>query len=393
MDILFTPKKIGNLEIKNRFVNSATCESMAAETGDVTDDIIKKYEQLAKGEVGLIITGHMYVHSSGRAFKHQLGIHNDEMIPGLQKLTDAVHKEGGRIAFQISHAGRYSKMGLINTQPMSPSSSKGDLSNYLKKPRQMDESDIEEIIRAYCDSAERVVKAGADGIQLHGAHSYLISQFLSPYFNDRKDKWGGTAEKRFRFLKEIVIRIKDVLPMGMPLLVKINGNDFISRNDIKPHLTKKYAGWLADIAIDAIEISCGSVGHNMMSCRGGAPIENMFQDMAAWKRCFLKMPKLYMEKKHAFKEGYNLKAAKVVKPAIKDIPLLTVGGLRSVAHMRKIIENGYADFISMSRPFIRQPNLVQQIKRGNIKTASCTSCNRCLFNVFNGKPLRCSPKE
>ena len=123
MDILFTPKKIGDLEIKNRFVNSATCESMAEETGEVTDGIIKRYKQLAKGDVGLIITGHMYVHSSGRAFKYQLGIHSDDMIPDLQKLTKAVHEKNGRIAFQISHAGRYTKKELINTQPMSSSSS------------------------------------------------------------------------------------------------------------------------------------------------------------------------------------------------------------------------------------------------------------------------------
>ena len=193
MSILFTPKKIGNVELPNRFVNSATFESMAKETGEVSDELIKRYERLAKGGVGLIITGLMYVHPSGRGYKYQTAIHHESMIEGLKKLVAAVHQAGGKIAFQLVHCGRQTTKDMIGQTPLAPSSRGRDPVNFVK-PKEMTEDEIREIVKAFGAAAHRAVEAGVDGIQLHGAHGYLISEFLSPFFNIRTDSWGGSEE-------------------------------------------------------------------------------------------------------------------------------------------------------------------------------------------------------
>lgn len=193
MTVLFAPLQIGALEIKNRFIHSATYEAMASPSGEVTDDLIKRYQRLAKNKIGLIIPGYMYVHPLGRAFHLQTGIHDDAMIPGLKKLTDAVHQEGGKIVFQIAHAGRQTRKEVIGRTPMGPSGKWRDPANF-QKPKEMTEAEIIDVVNAFEKAADRAVKAGADGVQLHGAHGYLINQFLSPFLNQRKDPWGGTTK-------------------------------------------------------------------------------------------------------------------------------------------------------------------------------------------------------
>ncbi len=217
MSILFTPINIGDVQIKNRFIHSATYEVMALETGEVSDKLIKRYQNLAKGEVGLIIPGHVYVHPLGRAHRQQSGIHSDEMIPGLRNLVGAVHQEGGKIAFQLNHAGRQTTKAMIGKTPIGPSGRGRDPVNFVK-PREMNINQIQEVIQAFGIAACRAVEAGADGIQLHAAHGYLINQFLSPFFNQRKDEWGGSDANRFRFLKEIILEVRNKLPKEMPFL-------------------------------------------------------------------------------------------------------------------------------------------------------------------------------
>ena len=268
MSVLFSSKNIGKIKIKNRFVNSATYESMAEESGEVTDELIKKYRRLAKGGVGLSITGHIFVHASGRGYQHQVGIHNDAMIPGLKRLVEAVHQEGGKIVFQIGHCGRQTTKKMCGQTPVAPSRRGRDPLNFVK-PKEMNEDEINEIIKAFGAASKRAVEAEADGIQLHGAHGYLISEFLSPYFNVRTDFWGGSDEKRFRFLKEVLHEIKKIVPDGFPVLVKLNSYDHTPQEGVTPHLTKRYAGWLKNIGIDGVEISCGTTNYSYMNmCRG-----------------------------------------------------------------------------------------------------------------------------
>ena len=393
MSVLFEPIQLGNLQIENRFVCSATYEGMAQETGEVTEKIVKRYRNLAKGNVGLIITGYMYVHPLGRAFKHQTGIHKDEMIPGLKKLVQGVHKEGGKIVFQLAHAGRQTTKSMVGQTPIGPSSIGRDPIHFVK-PKRMEEEQIQEVIQAFRKAVRRAVETNADGIQIHAAHGYLVNQFLSPFFNTRDDIWGGSDQNRFRFLREIITETKKELPEKMPLLVKLNTHDYTPKEGITPTLAKRYAEWLTEIGIDGLELSCGSPTYSFMNmCRGDVPVKELVGGLPWWMRPVGKRMLTSMAGKYDLQEGYNLEAAKMIKPTMGNVPLLLVGGLRRVSHMEDILKQGYADIISMSRPFIREPFLVQKFKEGKTDIASCVSCNKCLAATVNNMPVKCYYKE
>jgi 2,4-dienoyl-CoA reductase-like NADH-dependent reductase (Old Yellow Enzyme family) len=389
MSILFEPMELGHMQIKNRFVHSATYESMATETGEVTDDLVTRYRNLAKGEVGLIIPGYLYIQPLGRGAKHQTGIHNDDMIPGLKKVVEAIHQEGSKIAFQLVHAGRQTSKAIIGQTPMGPSDKGRDPINFGKS-KKMKEEHIHEVIQAFGEATRRAVEAGADGVQIHAAHGFLINQFLSPFFNDRNDAWGGSDENRFRFLKEVVLETKKAIPEGMPVLVKLNTHDFTPQQGITPLLAAKYAGWLAEMKIDGLELSCGSAYYSPMNmCRGDVPVNELVRGLPLWKKPLGKLMLKRLVGKYDLEEGYNLEAAEIVRPVAGKVPLFLVGGLRKASQMEEILEKGHADFISMSRPFNREPFIVKRIKEGKTDAVSCVSCNRCFAAVANEMPVRC----
>ena len=392
MSILFEPMKIGEMELQNRFVRSATIENMAKETGEVTDELVSLYRTLAKGKVGLIIPGYMYIHPLGRAYRYQTGIYDDKMVPGLRRVVNVIHEEGSKVAFQIVHAGMQTFSRLIGGTPAGPS---GEIMNPIavEYSREMTEEEIQDTIEAFVEAARRAVEAGVDAVQLHAAHSYLINQFLSPFYNHRQDEWGDSDEYRFRFLKEIVIKTKKVLPSDIPLLIKLNSNDYTPEEGITPLLAAQYSEWLTQLGIDAIEISCGS-GYSIFNmCRGEVPVKEIIQAVPDYMKAMAENVYKDMTGKFNFEEGYNLEAAKIIKSKIGDIPLILVGGLRNKTFMEGLIKSKYADFISMSRPFIREPFLVKNIKEGKQERAACISCNRCLAAIPNDYPIRCYTKK
>lgn len=392
MSLLFSPMKIGNMELSNRFVCSATYEGMAQGTGEISDEFIKRYVKLAKGGVGMSVTGMMYVHPSGRAYEKQAGIHNDPMVKGLSRLTDAVHQEGGRIAFQLAHCGRQTTKGVAGQTPLAPSSRGRDPLNFVK-PKAMTEDDILETVSAFGAAAERAVRAGADAIQLHAAHGYLLCEFLSPYFNIRTDSWGGSDENRFRFIKAVYQTVEKVVPDDYPVMVKLNTNDYTPQEGITPTLAVTYAKWLSELGIDALEVSCGATNYSYMNmCRGNVPAKELVQSLSWWEKPIGKLMIGKLEGNYDLEEGYNREAAQMIKPVLGDVPLMLVGGMRTVAHMEDVLEANEADLISMSRPFIREPFLVNKIKEGKMEKVSCVSCNRCLAAVPNGFPVYCYNK-
>lgn len=388
MSVLFEPYKIGKIEIKNRFVRSATLENIAEDTGKVTDALVKLFRTLAKGEVGLIIPGYMYVHPSGQAYKYQTGIYNDNLITGLKRISDVIHEEDGKVAFQIAHAGIQTFTRLTGGPLLCPS---GEILNPLsfEYSKEMTEEEIENSIDSFVSAAKRAVEAGADAIQLHSAHGYLINQFLSPFYNRREDNWGGSDEKRFRYLKEIIFKIKKFIPSSVPLIIKLNTNDYTPTEGITPQLGLKYTEMLIKQGIDAIEISCGSGFALFNMSRGDVPVQEILQAVPDYLKITAKNIYQDMVGKFDLEEGYNLDAAKIIKPKMKDIPLILVGGLRSKAFMEELIRSKYTDFISMSRPFIREPYLVKNFREEKQDKATCISCNRCLGAVPNDYPVRC----
>ncbi len=343
------------MEIRNRFVRSATTSYWSDERGVVRPEIIDLYRRLAEGGVGLIVKGHLYVAESGKAHPGMAGISSDIHVPMLKRLTDAVHEHGGRIVAQLNHAGVHSL-----TDRAGPSAYRGD--GWMARALSGDE--IHDVVEAFGDAAERAVAAGFDGVQIHGAHGYLISQFLSRLVNRRTDEWGGSLENRMRLLLEVYDEIRGRLGAGVPVLLKMNCDDF-SPDGFTVEESTRVAEAICRRGLDAIEISGGGVGRNpelMARARSRDP-----------------------ELEEALFAGH----AERIREATKPTPMALVNGIRSRRCMEAIIRKGVADLISMSRPFIREPDLVKRLQAGQ-EAATCTTCNACRSRTVFGKMmLRC----
>jgi len=340
---LFEPGRIGSLELRNRLVRSATAEQMADEDGRPEPPMIEMYTALVRGGVGLIITGHAYVHPTGKAHPAMTGVYDDALIPALRALSEAVHREGGKVVMQINHAGRQTSAEIIGQRPLAPSPvarAKGS-----PRPREMTEGQIEEIIRAFGLAAGRAQAAGFDGVQIHAAHGYLINQFNSPAANWRRDRWGKNAASRLRFFEQVAAAVRDEVGNDYPVLTKLGIQDFV-RDGMTLYDGLEIVRHLAEWGIDAVEIS------------GGIGSANVRKNILRPED-----------------EAYFLSQARMARRAT-DLPILLVGGIRSREVMERILEEGTADFISMSRPFIREPDLPKRLQAGQDK-ATCVSCNRC----------------
>lgn len=354
--VLFAPILTGAIEIPNRFIRSATHDFMAANDGSITERQVSLFENLAKGEVGLIITGHTYVNPGGKASPYQIGIHADNLIEGLSQITEAVHRHPSRIFLQLSHAGRQTKPKLCGGTPFAPSAVYEPIFKVM--PKEITHEEIKAVIGDFIQSSHRAKLAGFDGIQLHVAHGYLLSSFISPYTNRRNDEWGGSLSNRLRIVVEIIRGIKGLEGKEFPLAVKLNSSDFLPRGlELKESI--EIAKILEKEGIDAIEVSGGMAEAGKGSVWQGLRSEE--------------------------EEGYFIDNAAKIKKAL-SIPVFGLGGIRSFSVMEKIIQKGKADLISMSRPFIREPFLVKKFRTGLIKKSECISCNKC----FNMRGIRCA---
>jgi 2,4-dienoyl-CoA reductase-like NADH-dependent reductase (Old Yellow Enzyme family) len=359
----FEPGDINGMTLSNRFVRSATWEGMAADDGSCTTKLIDLMVNLAKGGVGLIISSHTYVSKDGQTNPWQLGIYKDELVAGLQDMTTAVHENGGKIVLQLSHAGYFAYPKLTGQTPMAPSNVEG----ISKTPRrEMSQGDIQNVISAFEAAAQRAKAAKFDGIQIHSAHGYLLSQFLSPAFNQRYDEYGGDIQNRARILLQILQRIRQAVGKDYPVLIKMNCQDFFE-NGLSAADSLLAAKMLVEEGIDAIELSGGIlISKKLHTSRLGINSED--------------------------KEAYFQEYAKTFKKQI-NVPLILVGGNRSYAVAERLLEEGVADYISMSRPFIREPGLINRWKAGDLSKAACVSDNMCFEPALKGDGIYCITEE
>ncbi len=390
MSILFTPAKIGNIEVKNRFVRSATAGCLATEEGKVSERYLNLYTNLAKKGIGLIITGNFIIQQNGKALPRAIMIDNDEVIEGLKKLTDEVHKHGAKIVAQINHLGRHANPKISGEKQIAPSSVR-TMIPVFSKPQEMTEMDIKKVIEAFGLAAWRVKEAGFDGVQFHCAHGYLIHQFLSRHTNRRRDRWGGPLEYRMRFLIEVYNFAREKVGPEYPILVKVNSKDmFINGLTIEDSV--KICKRLSKLGVAAIEVSGGvqdMATGGLVITRGDFPVDIVLRGRNVLEKTLIRLKAKSIREKAKFEENYFLPEARRIKHAV-NIPVIVVGGIRDVKKMEQIIENGDADFVSMSRPFIRQPNLIRLIEQGKPNPVTCTSCNKCILEVLTqGNPLRC----
>ena len=346
--MLFELFNLAGIELKNRLVRSATYEKRADVDGFVTDALIEFYKELAKGGVGLIITGNALVHISGRSVPQMICIHNDYYIDKLKRLTEAVHKLDGKIVIQLVHGGRQCFPALLGgLQPIAPSEIHDP--SIKITPREMTNEEIWEVIEAFGDAARRAMYAGFDGVQIHGAHGYLVSEFLSSHTNRRDDYWGGDEERRFHFLEEVYKAMRKEVGDNYPILIKINADDFIE-GGLKPEESVRIAKRLEELGIDVVEVSGGMYESGIKT----AQLNILKEEQEAYFR----------QNSRLFKKTLN-------------IPVILVGGIRSKSVAEDILQKCDADLISISRPLIREPDLPNKFKEGKEK-ADCISCNGCM---------------
>lgn len=390
---LFTPIKIGRLTVPNRLVKSATQESMSGPEGEVTAAVVAFYRRLAQGGVGLIISGNIFHHWAGHNWPHQLGLDRDELIPGYRQLTAAVHEEGGLIFAQINDTGREaSAIYTRGIKPRGPSRVPHPL--FFHVPQAMTKEEIAETIASFARACRRAQAAGFDGAQIHGAHGYLVNQFLSPYINRRKDEYGGPLEKRWRFVRELYAEVRKEVGPEFPVLIKINATDaFPIPWGVRFQEALRTAQMLAEIGLDAIEVSCGCYESGMTMIRGPLPIRLALQTarelatLPAALRGLLWLTNPVATRLFPFRENYNLEYARELKQKVK-IPVITVGGIRDPATMEKIIALGQADLVSLARPLIAEPGFPRRIAQGDLAPSPCVNCNLCLMHI-EVKPLKC----
>lgn len=383
---LFEPAKIATLELRNRFVRSATVESLCTEDGRVTDAYLKAYERLARGGAGLIVPGNFYVSQIGRSYALQTVVDRDEVIDDLRRVVTVVRDNGARIVAQLNHGGRQADPKIIGQKPIGPSAVRDKLS--LVKPREMTEEEIEKTIEEFAEGARRMKEAGFDGVQIHAAHGYLINQFLSGYTNRRRDRWGGPLENRMRFLVEVYKRVRARVGEGYPILVKINAIDY-AKGGVTVEECVAACRKLEELGIAAVEVSGGIAEKGLSTIKGDIPMDLLMEGRSWIEKVGLRLAAKALRKAAAFEEGYFLPLAAEVKKHVK-VPVLAVGGMRSLARMEEALEKGWADFISLCRPLIRQPNLVRLFEEGKADSSSCTSCNRCSLQILlHRRPMKC----
>lgn len=350
MSLLFSPGQIGRIHTKNRLIRSATYYALSDIDGFASPEDAAVIGRLAAGKTGLVITGFAYVEKSGQAFADMSGVWSDEHIPGLAAMAAAAHENGGRAVMQIAHCGRLSRAAaLLGGDYMAVSAPDADEPG--PKPRQMTEADIQRLIHAFGQAARRVEEAGFDGVQLHAAHGYLISEFLSPLTNRRTDRWGGRLENRQRFLMEVAREVKETVSPGFTVMAKLGVRDFAGPGGLIPEEGADTARRLSQAGLDLIEVSNGLRGPELDKLRNKAAKPEQ--------------------------EAYFRPLAQSVR-AVTNTPLSLVGGIRSTGVMEELLESGTADFVSLCRPFIREPELAARLEAGAEK-GDCLSCGGC-FN-------------
>ena len=363
---LFSPEKIGNIKIKNRIVRSATFMHIAEKYGYIGDRYLKVYDELARGGTGLIITGAVAVDPTGTGGPYQVCLYDDSHMQGHKKLVDTVHEhDETKIAVQIQHIGR---LGVHPKYPtIAPSPVPYKVTGIT--PRELTTEEVKEYIEKFVKTGIRAHECGYDLVQLHGAHGYFLTNFLSPYTNLRNDEFGGNIEKRTKILRDIFYGIRDEVGKQFPIIIKFQSQDFIP-NGITEEEGVEIAKILSKIGFDALEPSAG-----------GAEAQ-----LSKLGRITSKVIKREED------ENYFLPIAKKIKPFLADCSLILVGGIRNPIRAEKILNDNNADFISLCRPLIYEPDLPNRWKSGDTTPPKCISCNSCFVTMEKG-PVYCVTKK
>lgn len=359
--LLFSPGRIGKMDLKNRVVMAPMVRNYADEQGRMSARYLAHLARVAEGGAGALILEASFVSPEGRGFRHQLGLHSDAVIPGLNEAAAAAHAHGARLGIQLFHAGRQTTSAVCGEQPVAPSEIPCPLLGEL--PRGLDRMEIHALVRAFGNAAGRAKAAGLDFVEIHAAHGYLITQFLSPFSNKRPDAYGGDVEKRRRFLAEIIEAVRKEVGPDFPVTVRISADEMVP-NGMQADDAKDLALWLEARGIDAIHVSAGNYGSYSL----GRMIPPMAVD-----------------------DGPLIKYAALVKGVV-SIPVIAVGKLHTPTLAEATLQNGQADFIALGRELLADPDWPRKAELGlDGEIHACIACNQgCITRLFEQRDVWCT---
>jgi len=394
--ILFSPIRIGTLDLPGRLFKTATAETRATIDGFVSQDVIDFYVPIAQGGTPLIITGNIYISRQAKSAPHQLGVDDDDKIPGLAQMVDAVHAHGSKMFAQLNHCGRQVVPGFVGAVDVVSASGVKDLLTGTV-PREMSVTEIHRIVEQFAAAAGRCQRAGFDGVQMHSANGYLLSQFLTPYTNRRQDEYGGSLERRTRFGCEVYRAIRAEVGPDFPVIIKMNGADRLPlRDGLHTSELVKVAQIMQTEGVDAVEISVGHYesGFPMVCGTFNRCLQNMLRGSMAHlppaRRILMRLfrPAITLASNLLWKgrEGFNLDYTPDFKQTL-TIPVICVGGFRTRAVMEAAINRGQCDAVSAGRPFIADPYFYLHL-RENKPGPRCVDCNACVGHL-GAQPADC----
>jgi 2,4-dienoyl-CoA reductase-like NADH-dependent reductase (Old Yellow Enzyme family) len=394
--VLFTPIRIGTLTLPGRLFKTATAETRATGDGHVTQDVIDFYLPIARGGTPLIITGNVYVSLEGKSAPRQLGADHDDKIPGLDGLVRAVHAEGAKFFAQLNHCGRQLVPRFVGSAGAVSASNVRELMTGTR-PRALTVTEIRRVVDEFAAAALRCKRAGFDGVQMHAANGYLLSQFLTPHTNRRIDEYGGSLENRTRFVREVLLAIRARVGPGFPVILKLNGSDDLPlRHGLKTPELVEIAALMEREGADAVEITVGHYesGFPMVHGTFDLCLRNMvdgaLRHVPPFRRWFYRSfrPLIAFGSNLLWsaREGFNLDYALRFKARL-SIPVICVGGFRTRAAMEAAIAQGRCDAVSAGRAFIADPYLFRHL-RDDTPGPVCVDCNACIGHL-GAQPADC----
>ena len=376
---LFTESSIGPITLRNRTIRSAAFESMCPGNAP-SQQLLDYHRSVAAGGVGMTTVAYAAVAQSGLSFDRQLWMRK-EIVPGLRKLTDSVHKEGAAASIQLGHCGNMSHKKICGETPVGASSGFNLYSPTFVRGLRKDELRL--MAKAYGNAVRLARESGFDAVEIHAGHGYLISQFLSPYTNHRKDEYGGSLDNRMRFMDEVMAEVMKAAGNDMAVLVKMNMRDgFKGGMDIEESL--QVAHRLVNDGAQALVLSGGFVSKApMYVMRGAMPIKAMTHYMDCWwLKWGVRMAGHLMIPTVPFKEAYFLDDAMLFRKEIKNIPLVYVGGLISREKIEDVLDKGF-EFVQMGRALLNDPGFVNRMKLDVNARCTCKHSNYCIARMYS----------